>query len=211
MKNTSNGFVTVKQALNLYKKGHMLIIVDDENRENEGDLLLAGEYVTPQAINFMVTHGRGLICVALTGDRIKQLKLPMMFQKNPHHGTAFAVSVDAKKGVTTGISVYDRAKTIKVLTSPKTTPEDLVAPGHIFPLRAHKSGVLGRRGHTEAAVDLSILAGLSPVGVICEILNADGTMARLPDLITFSRKFSISMIKVAQIVSFRLVESYLIE
>jgi len=169
---------TIEEAIEEFRAGRFVIIVDDEDRENEGDLAIAGEKVTPEAINFMAKHGRGLICVALTGQRLEELRIPMMVQQNTSaFETAFAVSVDAKEGTTTGISAHDRARTIQVLLDPATRPEDLAMPGHIFPLRAREGGVLVRAGQTEAAVDLARLAGLYPAGVICEIMAEDGTMA----------------------------------
>lgn len=198
-----SNLTTIKKALENYSRGEMLIVVDDENRENEGDFIMSAQHITPEAINFMATYGRGLICVPLSQKRISELKLPMMTQRNPHHGTAFTVSVDAKNGITTGISTYDRALTIQTLINPKTKASDLVTPGHIFPLCSSDTGVLGRRGHTEAAVDLSKLTGIYPAGVICEILNPDGTMARLPELKKLSAKFSIEIISVEQIVAHR--------
>ncbi|MFA5451885.1 MAG: 3,4-dihydroxy-2-butanone-4-phosphate synthase, partial [Dehalococcoidales bacterium] len=172
---------TIEEALEDIKEGKLIIVVDDENRENEGDLLIAAEKVTPEAINFMIKHARGLVCMPLTGLRLDELDIPMMVNQNTSaHCTAFTVSIEAKHGVTTGISAHDRAHTIQTVIDPKTRPEDIARPGHIFPLRAKDGGVLIRAGHTEAAVDLVRLAGLYPAGVICEILNADGTMARVP-------------------------------
>src|SRR5579871_5376738 len=167
------------------RAGRMIILVDDEDRENEGDLTMAAQFVTPDAINFMATHGRGLICVTLTEEQVERLKLPMMQSPGrlgPPLGTAFTVSIEARHGVTTGISAGDRAHTIRVAANPAARPEDIVTPGHIFPLRARKGGVLVRTGQTEGSVDLSRLADLTPAGVICEIMKEDGTMARLPDL-----------------------------
>src|SRR5205085_3122496 len=166
----------------------MIVVVDDEDRENEGDLTIAAEFATPEVINFMAKHGRGLICVALTEDRLDYLRLGMMTNHNTsQYGTAFTESIDAREGVTTGISAYDRARTIKVAIDPASRPSDLVKPGHTFPLRARKGGVLVRAGQTEAAVDLARMAGLIPAGVICEIMKEDGTMARVPDLIEFCK------------------------
>ncbi|HPZ29022.1 MAG TPA: 3,4-dihydroxy-2-butanone-4-phosphate synthase, partial [Defluviitoga sp.] len=181
-------FNTIEEVLEDLKKEKMVIVVDDEDRENEGDLVMAAEFVTPQAINFMTKFGRGLICVPMTAERLKELDIPQMVYNNAdHQRTAFTVSVDAKS-VTTGISAHERAFTIKTLVDPKTVPEDLLKPGHIFPLQAKEGGVLIRAGHTEAAVDLAKLAGLYPAGVICEIMNEDGTMARLPQLAEFAQK-----------------------
>ena len=174
-------FNTIEEALDDIKKGKMVILVDDEDRENEGDLTMAAEAVTPEAINFMATHGRGLICLSLTSERVEELQLPMMTTDNTSSfGTAFTISIEAKKGVTTGISAADRATTIKAAINPTSRPEDLARPGHIFPLRARPGGVLQRTGQTEGSVDLARLAGLYPAGVICEIMNDDGTMSRVP-------------------------------
>jgi 3,4-dihydroxy 2-butanone 4-phosphate synthase/GTP cyclohydrolase II len=187
-----------------YRQGKYLIIVDDEDRENEGDLAIAAEKVTAESINFMAQEGRGLICVPMTGQRLDELDLPMMVTQNTAtFGTAFTVSVDAKEGVTTGISAQDRAKTIQALVSPLTKPDDLARPGHIFPLRAKEGGVLVRAGQTEAAVDLARLAGLYPAGVICEVMDVDGTMARLPRLEEIASKFDIKIISVAQLIEHR--------
>ena len=195
---------TVEEAISEIKKGNFLIIVDDESRENEGDLYIPAEKVTPEAINFMAKYGRGLICLAITGERLDELNLPMMVQENTSlHGTAFTVSVDAKHNVTTGISAHDRAVTIKTILDPRTKPEDLARPGHVFPLRARDGGVLVRAGHTEAAVDLSRLAGFYPAGVICEIMNDDGTMARMPELEQIVTKFNLKIVTVADIIAYR--------
>jgi 3,4-dihydroxy 2-butanone 4-phosphate synthase/GTP cyclohydrolase II len=184
----------------------MIVVVDDEDRENEGDLVLAAEKVTPEAINFMTLHGRGLICVALPAERLGALRIPMMTSSGANTSrfeTAFTVSVDARHGTTTGISAYDRAATVRALADPATNPEDLVMPGHIFPLRAREGGVLVRAGHTEAAVDLASLVGLSPAGVICEILNEDGSMARLPQLETFAATHGLKIISIADLIAHR--------
>ena len=195
---------TIEEAIEEFRAGRFVIIVDDEDRENEGDLAIAGEKVTPEAINFMAKHGRGLICVALTGQRLEELRIPMMVQQNTSaFETAFAVSVDAKEGTTTGISAHDRARTIQVLLDPATRPEDLAMPGHIFPLRAREGGVLVRAGQTEAAVDLARLAGLYPAGVICEIMAEDGTMARLPQLEQFAAQHRLKIISVADLIAYR--------
>ncbi|HJW88176.1 MAG TPA: 3,4-dihydroxy-2-butanone-4-phosphate synthase, partial [Dehalococcoidia bacterium] len=176
-------FATVKEAIEEVRKGNFLIIVDDYDRENEGDLAIAAEKVTPEAINFMARHARGLICMPIIGKRLDELQVPLMVQDNTSkHGTAFTVSVEAKHHTSTGISAQDRAATIKTILDPATRPEDLARPGHTFPLRAREGGVLVRAGHTEAIVDLARLAGLSPAGAICEILNEDGSIARLPEL-----------------------------
>ncbi len=195
----------VESALNLIRNGKMVILVDDESRENEGDLVMAAEMVTPQAINFMAKHGRGLICLSLTPSRCDQLALPMMVSENKSgFGTAFTVSIEAATGVTTGISAADRARTIRVAVAPNARPEDVVRPGHIFPLRAREGGVLVRTGQTEGSVDLARLAGLEPAGVICEIMNEDGTMSRLPELEVFGAEHDIPIISVADLIRFRL-------
>ena len=176
-------FAAIAEAAEAIRAGGFVIVVDDEARENEGDLVMAAERVTPGAVNFMVKHARGLITVPMTGERLDALVLPQMVQQNTsHQGTAFAISVGAKDKITTGISAHDRAATIRALVDPATRPEDLSRPGHVFPLRAIAGGVLRRAGHTEAAIDLVTLAGLSPAGVLCEIMSDDGTMARLPEL-----------------------------
>ncbi len=196
-------FNSIEEAIEDLKEGKMIIVVDDEDRENEGDLMMAAEFVTPQAINFMTKFGRGLICVPMTVERLKKLDIPqMVFNNTEHQRTAFSVSVDAKS-VKTGISAHDRALTIKTLVDPKTTSEDLIRPGHIFPLQAKEGGVLIRTGHTEAAVDLAKLAGLYPAGVICEIMNDDGTMARLPQLSEFAQKNDLKLITIADLITYR--------
>lgn len=201
----------VTDAIEAIAKGEMIIVVDDEDRENEGDLLMAAEKATPEAINFMATYGRGLVCVPLTGERVDELKLtPMVPENVESFKTAFTVSVDAR-GVATGISAYERARTVEVLVDPKAKPEDLNRPGHIFPLRAKEGGVLRRAGHTEAAVDLARLAGLYPAGVICEIMKDDGTMARLPDLLEFAKKHDLKIISVADLIKFRLRRERLVK
>ena len=200
-------FGTVEQAIEDLRNGKIVVVADDEDRENEGDLVCAAELVTPEMINFMATHGRGLICLALTGDRCDQLGLPQMTVKNTEElGTAFTVSIDAERrfGVTTGISASDRAKTIHVAINPATVPSDLRRPGHVFPLRARPGGVLQRVGQTEASVDLARLAGLLPAGVICEIMNEDGSMARRQELSDFSARHGLTFITVAQLVAYRL-------
>ncbi|HEX8245534.1 MAG TPA: 3,4-dihydroxy-2-butanone-4-phosphate synthase, partial [Longimicrobium sp.] len=206
-------FDTVEAAIEDIRNGKMVIVADDENRENEGDLVLAAELVTPEAINFMATHARGLICLALTPERADELDLRPMTEHNTEAlGTAFTVSVDAARrfGVTTGISASDRAATIRVCMDPASVPGDLRRPGHVFPLRARPGGVLRRVGQTEASVDLSRLAGLKPGGVICEIMNEDGTMARRPQLEEFARRYGIRFITVAQIVAYRLQRERLV-
>ncbi|MCM8768432.1 MAG: bifunctional 3,4-dihydroxy-2-butanone-4-phosphate synthase/GTP cyclohydrolase II [Candidatus Omnitrophica bacterium] len=197
-------FSSVEQALNTIRRGGLVIVVDDESRENEGDLIMAAEKVSPGSINFMAKQARGLICVALLPERLKKLKLPPMVPENTAlHQTDFTVSVDAARGVTTGISAYDRAVTVKMLVDPKTRPQDLARPGHIFPIRAKPGGVLVRAGHTEAAVDLARLAGLAPAGVMCEILNEDGTMARLPQLVKIAQKHRLPLISVRDLIAYR--------
>ena len=203
---------SVEEAMADIQAGGMVIIVDDEDRENEGDLAMAADKVTPEAINFMATYGRGLICVPLMGKRIEDLHLPMMVQENTARlGTAFTVSVDALQGATTGISAHDRATTIAALIDTDTRPEDLGRPGHIFPLRYAEGGVLARAGQTEAAVDLATLSGLYPGGVICEILAEDGTMARMPELERFSDRHKIKIISVALIIAYRHAHEKLVE
>ena len=197
--------ISVSRAVDYLKRGRMIIIVDDEDRENEGDLMIASEKITPEAVNFMATHGRGLICVSLTRERAQELDLPLMVEDNTSSfETPFTVSVDARKGTTTGISAQDRARTIQTLIDQNTTPRDLRRPGHIFPLRAKAGGVLVRAGQTEASLDLCRIAGLKPSGVICEIMKPDGTMARMPELLDFSRRFDIPVITVEEIIRYRL-------
>jgi 3,4-dihydroxy 2-butanone 4-phosphate synthase/GTP cyclohydrolase II len=195
----------VPGALAEFQAGRMLVVVDDEDRENEGDLTLAAEFVTPEAINFMARFGRGLICLTLTEERADYLRLPPMTQENTSRfGTAFTETIEAREGVTTGISAHDRAHTIRVAIDPQSTAADLARPGHIFPLRARKGGVLVRAGQTEASVDLARMAGLIPAGVICEIMNEDGTMARVPDLIKFCSTHGMKMLTVAEMIRYRL-------
>lgn len=197
-------FSTIEEALNDIRQGKFVVVVDDENRENEGDLIIAAEKISPEAINFMATHGRGLICVPLTGQRCEELNLPLMvpYNNTDPHVTAFSISID-HKNTTTGISAYDRALTIKHLLDRQTKPEDLRRPGHIFPLQAKEGGVLRRAGHTEAAIDLTRLAGLNPAGVICEIMKADGTMARVPELKEFCHQHGLKMITIADLIMYR--------
>jgi len=198
-------FSPIERAIEEYRRGRFVIIVDDEDRENEGDLAVAAERVTPEAINFMAREGRGLICLALTEERCDQLELPLMVEDNTTpFGTAFTVSIEARGKVTTGISAADRAATVTTAIDPATRPADLLRPGHLFPLRARRGGVLKRAGQTEAAVDLAKLAGLTPAGVICEIMNDDGTMARVPDLAVFAEKHGLAMITVADLIRHRL-------
>ncbi len=198
-------FATIPQALEAFRQGRMLVVVDDEDRENEGDLTLAAEFATPEAINFMAVHGRGLVCLALAPEICDRLALPMMSQKNTSQfGTAFCEAIDAAEGVSTGISAADRAKTIQVAIDPNSRPSDLARPGHMFPLRAREGGVLVRSGQTEAAVDLARLAGMRPGGVICEIMNDDGTMSRVPQLVEFCRKHGLLLISVADMIRYRM-------
>ena len=194
----------IEEALEDIQAGKMVILVDDEDRENEGDLTMAAEKVTPEAISFMAKHGRGLICLSLTPERIEQLQLPMMVQNNTSpFKTAFTISIEARRGVTTGISAHDRATTIRTAIAEDTHPEDLVSPGHVFPLRARKGGVLVRTGQTEGSVDLARMAGLKPYGVICEIMKDDGTMARLPDLEIFAREHGLKIISIRDLIEYR--------
>jgi 3,4-dihydroxy 2-butanone 4-phosphate synthase / GTP cyclohydrolase II len=199
-------FAEIEKSLTELRSGGMIVIADDEDRENEGDLMIAAEMVTPEVINFMATYARGLICLAMTGERLDQLQLgPMVLHNTATLGTAFTVSIDARvRGVTTGISSYDRAQTILAAVDPRTRPEDLARPGHVFPLRARPDGVLERRGQTEASVDLARLAGLHPAAVICEIMNRDGSMARGCDLASFCSEYGLTMVTVAQLVRYRL-------
>ena len=202
----------VELAVEDIRAGRMVILVDDEDRENEGDLTMAADAITPEAINFMAKYGRGLICLTMTEERIQQLQLPMMVANNqsPYH-TAFTVSIEAREGVSTGISASDRARTIQVAIDPASGPQDLVTPGHVFPLRARKGGVLVRTGQTEGSVDLARMAGLTPAGVICEIMNDDGTMARLPDLIEFGREHGVRVVAVADLIRWRLRNEVLVK
>ena len=202
---TQDPFATVEDALEEFRAGRMVVVVDDEDRENEGDLTLAAEFVTPEAINFMARWGRGLICLTLTEERADYLRLgPMTAANSSRFGTAFTESIEAREGVTTGISAADRAHTIQVAIDPASTAADLARPGHIFPLRARKGGVLVRAGQTEASVDLARMAGLKAAGVICEIMNDDGSMARVPDLIGFCRVHGLKMLTVAELIRYRL-------
>jgi 3,4-dihydroxy 2-butanone 4-phosphate synthase/GTP cyclohydrolase II len=186
------------------RNGRMFILVDDEDRENEGDLVVPAQFATPDAINFMARHARGLICLALTGSRVEKLGLPLMSQQNgTRHQTAFTVSIEAREGVTTGISAADRAKTIAVAINPDTTRDDITTPGHVFPLLAREGGTLVRAGHTEASVDIARKAGLAPAAVICEIMNDDGTMARLPDLVTFAQHHNLKLGTIADLIAYR--------
>jgi 3,4-dihydroxy 2-butanone 4-phosphate synthase / GTP cyclohydrolase II len=201
----------IEAALEDIRQGKMVILVDDEDRENEGDLTMAAEKVTPEAVNFMAKYGRGLICLSLTDERLNELRLPMMVSENTSRfQTAFTVSIDARKGVTTGISAADRATTILAAVDESTQPEDLVSPGHIFPLRARSGGVLVRTGQTEGSVDLARLAGLKPAGVICEIMKDDGTMARIPDLLAFAGEFGLKIVTIADLIKYRLNKESLV-
>ncbi len=205
-------FMTVEEAVARLARGEQVIVVDDEDRENEGDLILAADKVTPEAVNFMARFGRGLICVSLTPERCDELDLPMMVEKNTStHETAFTVSVEARHGTTTGISAHDRAATVKALVDPATSPEDLRRPGHMFPLRARLGGVLKRAGHTEASVDLTRLAGLTPAGVLCEIMDEDGQMARLPRLVEIAREHGLGVLTVADLIAYRMRNEQLVE
>jgi 3,4-dihydroxy 2-butanone 4-phosphate synthase/GTP cyclohydrolase II len=198
-------FIDVPGALAEIRAGRMVVVVDDEDRENEGDLTMAAEFVTPEAINFMATHGRGLICLSLTEERADHLRLfPMSRQNTSRFGTAFTETIEAREGVTTGISAFDRAQTIRTAIDPKSTAADLARPGHIFPLRARKGGVLVRAGQTEASVDLARMASLNPSGVICEVMREDGEMARIPDLIPFCQEHGLRILTVAELIRYRL-------
>src|SRR3979411_1968766 len=198
-------FTDVPTALNEVRAGRMIVVVDDEDRENEGDLTLAAEKVTPEAINFMAKFGRGLICLAMTDERLEHLNIgPMTSENTSQFGTAFCEAIDARTGVTTGISAYDRARTIQVAIDPATQPSDLARPGHVFPLRARKGGVLVRAGQTEASVDLARLAGMIPAGIICEIMKDDGSMARVPDLIEFCKEQHMKNVPGAALIRYRM-------
>jgi 3,4-dihydroxy 2-butanone 4-phosphate synthase/GTP cyclohydrolase II len=200
-----SGISSIEEAIEDIRQGRMVILCDDEDRENEGDLCMAAEKVTPEAINFMAKYGRGLICLSLTSQRVRELDLrPMSPVNTSHFGTAFTVSIDAREGTTTGISAFDRAKTILTAIDPDTKPEDLIRPGHVFPLRAVDGGVLKRAGQTEGSVDLARLAGLYPAGVICEIMNEDGTMARLPELLEFAKRHQLKVVTIADLIKYRL-------
>ena len=205
-------FISVEEAIARIARGEQVVVVDDEDRENEGDLIFAADKVTPEAINFMARHGRGLICVSLTADRCEALELPLMVEQNTSaHGTAFCVSVEASRGTTTGISAHDRAATVRALVDPASRPADLKRPGHMFPLRARRGGVLKRAGHTEASVDLARLAGLTPSGVLCEIMDDDGQMARLPRLTEFAREHGLGILTVADLIAYRMRTEKLVE
>ncbi|MBI2468427.1 MAG: bifunctional 3,4-dihydroxy-2-butanone-4-phosphate synthase/GTP cyclohydrolase II [Candidatus Rokubacteria bacterium] len=204
-------FTTIEEAIEEIRQGRLLVVVDDEDRENEGDLVMAADRVTPEAVNFMAKHGRGLICAPMTGERLDELRIPMMVTENTAlMGTAFTDSVDAKRGVTSGTSAYDRAVTVRALVDPATRPEDLARPGHIFPLRSMPGGVLRRAGHTEAAVDLARLAGCYPAGVICEVMNEGGGMARLPELIALASEHGLRMITIRDLIQYRIQKDKLV-
>ena len=201
----SSEFVSIETAIEEIRVGRILVVVDDEDRENEGDLMMAADKVTPEAVNFMAKHGRGLICAPMTGERLDALQISMMVSDNTAPmGTAFTITVDARRGVTTGTSVYDRAVTIKTLVDPATRPDDLTRPGHVLPLRAMPGGVLRRAGHTEAAVDLARLAGLAPIGVICEVMDEDGGMARVPQLLALARAHTLKAITIKDLIEYRI-------
>ncbi|MBI2555249.1 MAG: bifunctional 3,4-dihydroxy-2-butanone-4-phosphate synthase/GTP cyclohydrolase II [Candidatus Rokubacteria bacterium] len=204
-------FVSIETAIEEIRAGRILVVVDDEDRENEGDLVMAAEKVTPEAVNFMAKYGRGLICVPMTGDRLDALQISMMVSDNTAPmGTAFTITVDARRGVTTGTSAYDRAVTIKTLVDPATRPDDLTRPGHVLPLRAMSGGVLRRAGHTEAAVDLARLAGLAPVGVICEVMDEDGGMARVPQLLALAQAHNLKTITIKDLIEYRIRKEKLV-
>ncbi|CAI8276848.1 MAG: Riboflavin biosynthesis protein RibBA [Opitutia bacterium UBA7350] len=210
--NTTHAFDAIEDAVRDIAEGKLIIVTDDEARENEGDLIFAADKVTPEAVNTMIRHARGLICVPMHGPQLRRLNIsPMAAENRESHQTDFAVSVDAAEGITTGISATDRAETIRCLANPQTQPEDLVQPGHVFPLRAKPGGVLERAGHTEAAVDLAQLAGLNPCGVICEILNEDGSLARLPDLIRFKKEHDLKLISIKDLIEYRHTRDRLVD
>src|SRR5688572_10474415 len=201
----------VHRALEEISAGRMVVLVDDEERENEGDLVMAADLITPEAINFMARHARGLICLALDAQKVEQLKIPMMVETNQtKRGTAFTVSIEARHGVTTGISAADRARTIQVAVAADARPDDIVSPGHVFPLRAVEGGVLQRAGHTEGSVDIARLAGRAPAGVICEIMNDDGTMARMPELSAFAERHGLRVLSIADLINHRLQTEHLV-
>jgi 3,4-dihydroxy 2-butanone 4-phosphate synthase/GTP cyclohydrolase II len=205
-------FDTVEEAIGEIAAGRLVIVTDDESRENEGDLIIAASKVTPETVNMMIRYGSGIVCVPTVEHQLRRLGLgPMVASNRESHRTDFTVSVDAAEGITTGISAYDRARTIQLLADPATKPEQLVQPGHVFPLRARPGGVLERAGHTEAAVDLAVLAGLAPIGVLCELVNDDGTVQRLPQLEEFKRKFGLKMISIAALIEYRARRDHLVE
>ena len=209
-----SGLSTIEEGIEEFKAGRFLVVVDDEDRENEGDLILPADWVTPDAINFMAMHGRGLICIPMSEERLDQLQIPLMVQRERNssmHGTPFTISVEARHGVSTGISAADRAQTVRVLIDSATKPDDLLMPGHMFPLRARPGGVLVRAGHTEATIDLCRLAGRYPAGVLCEIMNKDGTMSRLPDLLKFAKRHQLKVISIRDLISYRLHRDQIVE
>jgi 3,4-dihydroxy 2-butanone 4-phosphate synthase/GTP cyclohydrolase II len=209
---TASPFATIEEAIEDIRSGRFVVVVDDADRENEGDLTIAAQFVTPEAITFMATHGRGLICLCLTPERCDELELrPMTDHNETPLGTAFTVSIEAREGVSTGISAHDRARTIQVAIDPRSVPHDLVQPGHVFPLRGKPGGVLQRSGQTEASIDLARLAGLNPAGVVCEIMNDDGTMARVPDLVSFCARHELKMVTVADLIEYRRRREKLVE
>lgn len=206
MSSSNPKFQSIQEILADFKQGRMVILVDDEDRENEGDIIIAADFIAPEAINFMSKHARGLICLALHPDQIDRLQLPQMVSEDKNSSpnkTAFTVSIEAAEGVTTGISAHDRAHTVKVASNPNSGPQDIQMPGHIFPIRAHRDGVLARNGHTEAGVDLARLCGMNAAAVICEVMNDDGSMARVPDLFLFAEKFGIKIGMIKDLVSYR--------
>ena len=212
MRTAKHAFDSIDSILSDLRKGKMVIVVDDADRENEGDLIMAGEKITPQAVNFMAKNGRGLICVPTTSERLQQLGIErMVLQNRESFKTDFQVSVDAAKGITTGISAADRAETIRVMSEPTALPESLVQPGHVFPLRARPGGVLQRAGHTEAAVDLVRHAGCRPIGVICEIMSDDGSMARLPELVQFAARHRLKVCTIEALIEYRRTREKLVE
>ncbi len=204
-------FAPIEDAIEDIRQGKMVIVVDDENRENEGDFIMAAEKVTPEAINFMAKYGRGLICLALTEDRFRELQLELPIDNTSKHGTNFGIPIDAKEGTTTGTSAYDRATTILKAADPNSKAEDFAKPGHVYTLMARNGGVLRRAGHTEASVDLARLAGLQPAGVLCEVMDEDGSMARLPKLIEVARRFNLKIISIADLIEYRRKREKLVE
>ena len=209
---SASAFATIEEAIEDIRQGKLVVVVDAADRENEGDLTIAAQFATPEAVNFMATHGRGLICLCLTEDRCDELELrPMTDHNETPYGTAFTVAIEAREGITTGISAADRSRTIQVAIDPSKGPQDLVQPGHVFPLRARRGGVLERTGQTEAAVDLARLAGLNPAGVVCEVMNEDGTMARVPDLIPYCRRHGLKLVTVADLIEYRRRTEKLVE
>ncbi len=209
-----SSLASVEEAVEEFRAGRMLVVVDDEDRENEGDLIIPADVVTPDSINFMAKHARGLICISITEERADELRIPLMIPRDRNsssHGTPFTVSVEARRGVSTGISAYDRAHTVRVLIDPRSRPDDLVMPGHMFPLRARPGGVLVRAGHTEATIDLCRLAGRTPAGVLCEIMKPDGTMARLPDLRRFAQRHGLKIVAIKDLIAYRLHRERLVQ